>query len=142
MNIIKSLFLGIDISILLNGNINNIDSICETHVDMVLFGSTFGEDALSNGYKKGTYGNNGTQLFVSGGIGEHKKFIRLFNFPEVQIITLSDGTITNKNPLDKIMTKLIPDVGTIFDNDGGFNQYNFEYGEDGIVYRREQINND
>ena len=124
-----------DVTIMMNSNIGNLDTICETHTDIVLFGGTFGEDKLGTGYKKGTYGNNGTQLFVSGGIGETKEFIRFFNLPEFQIITLSDGTISNKNPLEEMLSRILPDVGTIFDNDGGFQKHVIEYGN-------EYMNND
>ena len=117
-----------DITLLLNGNIDNLDTICETHVDIVLFGDTFGKDTLDNGYKKGNYGNHGTKLFVSGGIGKPKEFKRILNFPEIQLITLSDGTVKVKNPLEELISKIIPDVGTIYDNDGGFHDYVIEYG--------------
>ena len=51
---------------------------------------------------------------------------RIFNFPEIQCITLSDGTIANKNPLEKFIAMFWDDVGTVFDNDGGFKVHTFK----------------
>lgn len=115
------------LSILLNGNINNLDEICKTDVDVIMFGGTFGTELISLDYTKGLYGNHGTSLFVSGGVGNHLGITRLLNFPEIQTITLSDGTITDKNPLEDFIGIFLKDVGTIFDNDGGFSSYKRSY---------------
>lgn len=115
-------------TIMLNGNINNVDAICKADLDMVLVGGTFGECIDSVKYSKGAYGCSGTQLFVSGGCGNYDSK-RVFNLPEIQVITLSDGTITQKNPLEDIIDLFIDDVGTIYDNDGGFSEYVYKYGD-------------
>ena len=39
---------------------------------------------------------------------------------DVRVVTLSDGTIKEKTPLEKFLNLFIKDVGTIYDNDGGF----------------------
>lgn len=118
------------LSILLNGNINNVDKICETDLDIMLFGGTFGTNVASSQYTKGVYGNHGTQLLVSGGIGKPMKHYRFMNFPEIQVITLSDGTISEMNPLEKFIALFWDDVGTIFDADGGFKPYKQHYGKE------------
>lgn len=116
------------LSILLNGNVKNLDEICVSDTDMIFMGGTFGTNFISSEYKKGIYGNHGTQIFVSGGVGKHDGVFRVMNFPEIQCITLSDGTIRDINPLEKFIGKFLPDVGNIFENDGGFSQYTQYYG--------------
>lgn len=118
------------VNILLNGNIANLSDICRTDVSMVFFGGTFGTNYISDDYEKGIYGNHGTQLFVSGGVGKHQGITRIFNFPQIQTITLSDGTIKNHNPLEKFISIFFEDVGTIFDNDGGFQNRKYNYKTD------------
>lgn len=117
------------LSILLNGNIDNLDEICRSDVDVVMFGGTFGTNLISDRYTKGLYGNHGTQLVVSGGVGKHDGVRRMLNFPEIQTLVLSDGTIDSRNPLEKFIGTFFSDVGTIFDNDGGFSEYTYHYGE-------------
>lgn len=117
-----------DYEIALLGNINLLNEVCKAEINMLFFGGTFGTNKISNTYTKGMYANNGTQLFVSGGIGKSEGVVRIFNFPEIQCITLSDGTIENKNPLEKLLGFIIKDVGTVFDNDGGFEVYKYDYG--------------
>lgn len=109
------------------GNLNYVSEIAKTDIDTLFLGGTFGVDGALPGYKKGTYGLNGTQLFISGGVGKNPKIKRIFNFPEIQYITLSDGTITDDNPLENFISIFYNDVGTIFDNDGGFKEYKYEY---------------
>lgn len=109
-------------SICLLGNVFLIDEICKTDINMMMFGGTYGINRISNDYKKGVYNNQATQLFVSSGIGKAKNVMRIFNFPTVQVITLSDGTVSNKNPLEKVLGIVFKDIGTIYDNDGGFQE--------------------
>jgi hypothetical protein len=117
-----------DTTLLLIGNTNYLDNLTKTETDMAFFGGTFGATKVLDKYTKGIYGLNGTQLFVSGGIGNNGTVKRIFNFPEIQVITLSDGTITEKNPLEEFISKFYTNVGTIFDNDGGFHRYTYRYG--------------
>lgn len=109
-------------SICLLGNVYLIDEICKADINMLLFGGTYGTNKISNQYKKGVYNNKATQLFVSSGIGTANNVVRIFNFPTIQVITLSDGTISNKNPLEKLLGIVFKDIGTIYDNDGGFQE--------------------
>ena len=103
--------------------------VSEVDIDVVLAGNTFGME--QNGYKRGRYSLNNTTMFLSGGIGNNKEnSFRIFNMPNIVEITLSDGTITDRNPLERLLDNLIADVGTRFDGDGGFKEYTYEY--DGI----------
>ena len=115
------------VTILLNGNIDLVNEICRyTNTDMLLFGGTYGVNRISAEYTKGIYASYGTEIFVSGGIGnmDNKRFL---NLPEVQIIVLSDGTMSDKTPLEKFIYKILPYVGTIFDNDGGIKRTVHDY---------------
>lgn len=107
-------------TILLNGNIKNLDEISRhTNTDIILMSGTLGTNRLHESYTKGMYGNYNAQVFFTGGIGEREGYTRMINLPETQIIILSDGLITERNPLSEFIHKFIPDVGTIFDSDGG-----------------------
>lgn len=97
-------------------------------VDIIMAGNTFGKDSKNIGYKRGIYNLNGTTLFLSGGIGNNPDGSkRLLNFPQVITVTLSDGTINNDNPLEKLLGYFISDVSTRFENDGGFSEYRYDY---------------
>lgn len=103
-------------------------SISKTDMDVILSGNTFGTDSLQVGLSKGNYSLNGATVFVSGGIGKNPETNgRIFNFPEVSIITLSDGTIKDENPLEKLLGYFIDDVKTRFDGDNGFTVYRKDY---------------
>lgn len=119
-----------DYDIALLGNIGLLSEVCKAEIDMLMFGGTYGTNQISNKYIKGMYANQGTHIFVSNGIATPKGTFRFMNFPSVQIITLSDGTIEDNNPLEKFLGYFIKDVGTIFDNDGGFQEHVYEYGKD------------
>ena len=131
------------LTMLLNGNKDLIDEICRyTNTDMMFVGGTLGANGniglldkiygSTNRITKGVYGNRGTEVFVSGGVGTRHGSNRIMNFPEVSVITLSDGTIKDTNPLEKFISKFIPDVGTIFDNDGGFKKYTYKYNNESL----------
>lgn len=105
----------------------DIDIISKTNVDILLLGNSnyineAADSADSGKYNKGASAINGTQLFISGGVGNSKNSaqFRIFNFPELQLITLSDGSITNKSwlerQLDKLFNKDENEISTIFDN--------------------------
>lgn len=115
-----------DMIILVNGNISNVNTLAESNADMILMGGTFGMKNDETPCTKGTYSYLGVELFLSGGCGTLNK-TRIFNLPEIQLITLSDGTIKQRNPLERLLNRLIGDVGTIFDNDGGFHEYTKKY---------------
>lgn len=117
----------VDYDLAITGNIMIADEVSKSSLNSIFTGGTYGTNYLDAEYTKGAYGLNGTQLFVSGGVGGHKGVTRIFNFPEVQFITLSDGTIENNNPLEKFIGLFFKDVGSIFDNDGGFKEYTYSY---------------
>lgn len=112
-------------NIALLGNFNLIEQICKADLDAVLFGGTFGTNQISDKYVKGMYAYDKTTLFVSSGVGNKDKKIRILNFPCVQCIVLSDGSLQPANPLEDVLGKIFKDVGTIFDNDDGFKEYNY-----------------
>lgn len=100
------------------------------NMDLVLSGDTFGTDRFNNGYKSGIYNLNGTTMNLSNGIGSNpEKPLRIMNFPSITTIVLSDGTINNFNPLEKLLSNFVFDVNTRFDNDGGFKEYTYKYGK-------------
>lgn len=115
-----------DFTIMLNGNLNNLETICGTNVDIVLVGGTFGKVSDTVPYSKGAYSHLGTEIFVSGGCGNYTSK-RIANMPEIQLITLSDGTIKQNNPIENLLSLFIGDIGTIYDNDDGFNEYTYKY---------------
>ena len=119
------------LSILLNSNIEYINDLCKSDVDIVLSGGTYGVKSENSDYSKGIFGNHGATLFISGGIGGD--IVRILNYPEIQLITLSDGTIENKNPLEKLLDNIVGDTGSIFDNDGGFREYTYSESLDKYV---------
>jgi predicted MPP superfamily phosphohydrolase len=115
-----------DYIVALDNTLTNVDELVKYNFDVILAGGTFGVSSESTSYTKGIYGLTGAQLFVSGGCGNYNSK-RIFNLPEVQLITLSDGTIRDNNPLEEFLSNVIGDVGTIYDNDGGFKEYTHTY---------------
>lgn len=104
------------------------NSVCEADVDLIMSGNTGGTNYHNNGYSKGMFTNYGTTMFLNSGIGTSDKFgPRIFNFPSITTITLSDGTIDNSNPLERILGMFVYDVKTRFDDDGGFKKYTEVY---------------
>ena len=110
-----------EVTMLLSGNLYHLKVLSKTDVDMIFTGGTFGRKDEKNGYSKGLYGKTGAQIFVCGGIGNLEKF-RVCNLPQVQIITLSDGTIRLRNPLEEFMDKFMGETTTIWENDGGLKE--------------------
>lgn len=107
------------------GNARAVQKLPNTRLRLAFTGGTFGTNNLHSEYKKGVYGIGTVQTFFCGGIGtyndlEGNKIRRIFNFPEIQCITLSDGTIQDKNPLENFIGMFWSDVGTVFDNDADF----------------------
>jgi hypothetical protein len=120
-------------TLVLNSNINNLEMVTKEKADVVMFGGTFGVNTISKEYSKGEYGLNGTELFVSGGIGRNSETKRFFNFPEIVTITLTDSSVIYDNPLEKFLNSIIGDVGTIFDGDGGFKEYKTTYEGNNVI---------
>lgn len=105
------------------------NGISQADVDVILTGNTCGMYRQDNGCKSGLYSNNSTSIIVSNGIGKPDDAgSRIFNWPSIQVITLSDGTLDTGNPLERLLGKYIYDVETRFDNDGGFERREYNYG--------------
>ena len=77
------------LSILLNSNIEYINDLCKSDVDIVLSGGTYGVKSVNSDYSKGIFGNHGATLFISGGIGGD--IVRILNYPEIQLISVVEG---------------------------------------------------
>lgn len=116
-----------DYEMVVTGNAKISPEISKARINAIFSGGSYGTNYISETYKKGSYGMNDTQFFLSGGVGTHEGVTRIFNFPEIQCITLSDGTIYDKNPLEEFIEIFFKDVGTIYDNDGGFEEHRYEY---------------
>lgn len=98
---------------------DQFENISKADVDLMISKET-------SDYKSGIFSSNGTTLFIDKGIAKDKGF-RILDFPEITSIRLSDGTIKDENPLEKFLSIFISDVGTKFDNDGGFKEYTYTY---------------
>ena len=108
------------LDIVIVGNIDLVEPLCTSNVDLIFTGGTYGTDKFNDHFKKGHYGYRGKQIFVSGGVGGHSGVRRIFNFPEIQFITLSDGSLQKKNPLEKFIDKITKNTNDIMSNDAGY----------------------
>lgn len=88
------------LNIVLNGNLLNLDSICNTYADVILVGGTFGKVGDEASCSKGFYSYKATDLFVSGGCGNYDS-LRIFNLPEIQCITLNSLDYSSMENIDK-----------------------------------------
>lgn len=114
---IKSTSKGVsEVNIVLSSSAYCFDTIYNYSVDMMLTG--YSQD--DEGNLKNVQEEMGTTLLVSNGITGKAPY-------SIQCITLSDGTLNDDNPLEKFLGLFIKDVGTIFDNDGGFQEYRHTY---------------
>lgn len=113
--------------ICLANQVSIFDKLSLADIDIVFSGETHGSKDVVPGYKKGIYSENGTTCFLSSGIGTTNNQNRVFNYPDIISVTLSDGTIKNENPLEKLLSYFITDVKTKFDDDEGFKSYTYTY---------------
>lgn len=98
-----------------------------TTVDVTFSNGTHGFSKIHEGYKNGVYSENGTTLFLSRGIGNLEGYpTRIMNYPEVMVITLSDGTIGHTNPVEVVLAKLTNNVEMKFSEDVGWKEYKSE----------------
>lgn len=119
----KSIF-----EIILCSDAQLFDEVSKADIMMYFTGSVHGDPSKYDGYKKGIYAKSGTTMVLNGGVGNREGYAaRIFNFPEIRCITLSDGTIKKENPIEKVLGYLMPKVGTKFDNDKGFTTYTYTY---------------
>lgn len=107
------------------------NALSKMDIDLMLSGETHGKEGIVEGYKSGLYSQKGTDIFVSRGIGNLKSYgTRIFDYPQLSVIVLSDGTLKQENPIEKILGNFIYDVDTIFSNDKGFTTKYEEYDKD------------
>ena len=87
-----------------------------------------GKDGKFSGYWPGIISYQGTDTFVSSGVGNRKGW-RILNWPDVYIITLSDGTRVEDDLLTQFLKSLpiIGDVKDKFANDGGISEVTYIY---------------
>lgn len=95
-------------------------------VDLYLSGHTHGKDDVTLGYKRGTYASQGTTMFLSNGIGKISgEGTRILNYPSVTKIVLSDGTLREYNPLEKVLMHIMPNNSSQFNDDIGYREYKY-----------------
>lgn len=111
------------------GNAKILPEVSKSRLNAAFTGGTYGTVTLSKKYTKGLFGFKSLQAFFCGGIGTRGNVKRVFNPPEIICVTLSDGTITYHNPLENFIGMFWKDVGTIYDNDGGFSLRTYEVSE-------------
>ena len=117
--------------IALLGDISKVDLLNGAKLNLIFAGGTHGTSDVSQ-YSKGMYTVGNISLLVSGGIGKPDSGSRFLNLPEINYIRLSDGTIKQKNTLEKFIDKFYKgDVKTIFDNDGGFSKHTYRVNSSG-----------
>lgn len=117
--------------IALLGDISKVDLLNGAKLNLIFAGGTHGTSDVSQ-YSKGMYTIGNISLLVSGGIGKPDSGSRFLNLPEINYIRLSDGTIKQKNTLEKFIDKFYKgDVKTIFDNDGGFSKHTYRVNSSG-----------
>lgn len=117
--------------IALLGDISKADLLNGAKLNLIFAGGTHGTSDVSQ-YSKGMYTVGNISLLVSGGIGKPDSGSRFLNLPEINYIRLSDGTIKQKNTLEKFIDKFYKgDVKTIFDNDGGFSKHTYRVNSSG-----------
>ena len=117
--------------IALLGDISKVDLLNGAKLNLIFAGGTHGTSDVSQ-YSKGMYTVGNISLLVSGGIGKPDSGSRFLNLPEINYIRLSDGTIKQKNTLEKFIDKFYKgDVKTIFANDGGFSKHTYRVNSSG-----------
>ena len=105
-----------NVNIGLTGSTNFYETIKNYDMNLLSSGITEGSSYCD----EKEYVLDGTTLLVSNGV--HGKEPN-----SIHSITLSDGSVSEKNLLEKFLGLFISDVDTIFENDGGFKEYRYEY---------------
>lgn len=109
-----------NINIGLAGSTNFYETIKDYDMNLLLSGITDGSSYCD----EKEYVMEGTTLLVSNGV--HGKEPN-----NIHLITLSDGSVSEKNILEKFLGLFISDVDTIFENDGGFKEHTYEFKDEG-----------
>ena len=110
------------------GKSANIDIVATSDIDMILTGGTYGRNPraiyeggvygvnqLPGAYTKGLYTTQSTIICVSSGIGSLAGR-RIMNYPQIQSITLSDGSLKQLSPLEKLLGKYVNDPYEVNDS--------------------------
>lgn len=108
--------------IAITGNPLNVPALSNSPVDLILTGGTYGTGYNDSKYNKGMYDENGTKILVNGGVGGHAGVTRIFNFPEIECVTFSDGSIADTNPLKDFLNGLM-DTNESIDMDDKYQVY-------------------
>lgn len=109
-----------DIKICVTHNADLVKEIASYPLDAVITGGTHG-NKNDNDLDKGKYIVNGKSVYVSGGVGSFGTK-RFFNFPEFELITLTDGTVIRQNPLEQVLNTISKD-DPILNSDAGFKEW-------------------
>ena len=120
-------------SMLVAPQIQYFSNLSETSMELTFMGGNHGNALGGKGsFATGAFASNGTTLFLPVGFEDTKDMQKPFwRTPDCQLITLSDKVYGQDNFFDRITRKLMPNTGTIFDNDGGFSshEYRYSYGQ-------------
>ena len=109
-----------DIKICVTHNTGLVNDITTYPLDAVITGGTHGVKDDSD-LDKGKYKVNGKNVYISGGIGSLGT-TRFFNFPEFEVITITDGTVLRPNPLEQVLNAANGD-DPILNSDAGFKEW-------------------
>lgn len=109
-----------NIKICVTHNADLVNDITTYPLDAVITGGTHG---AKNDYDldKGKYKVNGKNVYISGGIGSLGT-TRFFNFPEFEVITVTDGTVLRPNPLEQVLNTINND-DPVLNSDAGFKEW-------------------
>lgn len=108
------------IKICVTHNADLVDQIVTCPLNAVLTGGTHGSEN-DYGLGKGKYSVNGKNVYVSGGVGSLDT-LRIFNFPEFEVITFTDGTVVRPNPLEQVLNEVNND-DPVLNSDAGFKKW-------------------
>lgn len=102
--------------------------IAKSDVHMILTGNHLNNSKTDGRLPVGKNDVSGTSIFIGSGIGNNDIVTwRFLDYPDISLITLSDGMIDTSNPLEKFLGMFISDVKTRFDGDAGFKTYTYRY---------------
>lgn len=108
--------------------ISYFNEVSVADVDISFAGGNHGNADVSGGYTSGVFANNGTSIFIPLGFSGTPDLPKQFwKSPNAQVIELTDNVYGQDNIFSRITRKLMPDVDTIFENDGGFVEYKYNW---------------
>ena len=117
-----------DFNMLILPQIQYFNEISVADVEIGFAGGNHGNADVSGGYTTGVFANNGMSLFIPMGFAGTPDLPKQFwKSPSAQVIELTDNVYGQDNIFSRITRKLMPDVDTIFENDGGFVEYKYAW---------------